>query len=204
MVEQPHLRQFLLFVFALLVPCFALWSIASGPLAMPAIGFVNMMLSSWFPNVVDGLYFQGADALLMTEFGELNGGPAPLAQSEYRLGFSMDTRILSYSIPFYTALHFSTQKQDYLGSYGLGLLVLYALFVIGLLSLCLKELMLSLGPSFLNQPDVFVPHANVIALLYQFNVLIVPTLAPAALWVWQSRNTPLLSGMLGSNDPATD
>ena len=202
MVEQHHLRQFLLFVFALLIPCFALWSVASGPLAMPAVGFVNMMLSSWFPSVVDGLYTQGAQALLMTEFGELNGQQVPLAQSDYRLGFSMDTRILSYSIPFYTALHFATQKQDYLESYGLGLLILYALFVIGLLSLCLKELMLSLGPTFLNQPDVFVPHATVIALLYQFNVLIVPTLGPAALWAWQSRNTPLLLGMLGRVPPS--
>ena len=192
MDDRLQVRQFLLYVFVLLIPCFALWTVASGPLAMPAIGFVNTVLTHWFPDVVNALYFDGAKALLMTEFGEHGGKPGPLAGAEYRLGFEVNTRILSYSLPFYTALHFATQKKDYLNSYVWGLLVLYPLMAIGLLCLCLKELMVGLGPLFFEQPDVFVPNSNVIGILYQFSVLIVPTLAPAALWVWQSRESPLL------------
>ena len=197
MHEQHHLRQFLLFVFALLIPCFGLWTLVSSPLALPAIGFVNMILSSWFPDVVAAFYAQGPEGLLLTEFGELNGKPVAPGLSEYQLGFTVDTRILSYSIPFYSALHFATQKKDYLGGYFLGLLILYLLLVFGLLCLCMKELMIILGPLFLQQEDVLVPHANVIGLLYQLNVLILPTLAPTAIWAWQSRESPLLVTILG-------
>lgn len=197
MDEKIPIRQFLLFVFALLIPCFALWTVTSGPLALPAIGLVNIMLSNWFPDVVSALYAQGPEGLLLTEFGELNGRPVSLALSEYQLGFTLDTRILSYSIPFYTALHFATQKKDYLAGYFQGLLLLYILLVFGLLCLCMKELMVVLGPLFLEQQGVFVPPDSVIALLYQLNILLVPTLAPAAIWAWQSRESLLVVALMG-------
>jgi len=199
-VEQHHMRQFLLFVFTLLIPCFALWTVASGPLAIPAIGFVNTVLTHWFPAVVNTLYVDGNQALLMTEFGEQGGKLVPLAGAEYRLGFQVNTRILSYSLPFYTALHFATQKKDYFNSYVWGILILYPLFAFGLLCLCLKELMTGLGTHFLDQPGVFVPNANLIGILYQFSVLMVPTLGPAILWVWQSKDSPLLRMALGKAD----
>ena len=141
MVEQHHLRQFLLFVFALLIPCFVFWTVTSGALATPAVGLVHLILTHWFPDVVNALYLDGPNALLMTQFGEMAGELVPLAGAEYRLGFQVNPRILSYSLPFYTALHFATQKDKYLSSYLWGLLLLYPLLVFGLLCLCLKELM---------------------------------------------------------------
>ena len=105
--------------------------------------------------------------------------------------------IVTVSVPFYTVLHFATQRDTYLGSYLYGLIILYLLMMFGLLCLCLKELMVNLGGTFFEQPDVFVPNANVIGILYQFNVLIVPTLAPAMIWIWQGRDTPLLRSSLG-------
>ena len=194
MPEQHYLRQFLLFIFVLLIPCFALWTAASAALALPAIGFVNTLLNAWFPDVVNAVYAQGPEALLMTEFGELNCKLVAPQESDYLLGFKLDTRTLSYSLPFYTALHFATPKQDSLGKLFWGLLTLYVLFIFGLLCLCLKELMVNLGAVFFTQPEVFVPPADVIALLYQLNVLLIPTLAPAILWAWQNRDTPLLQG----------
>ena len=192
------MRQFLLYVFVLLIPCFALWTVASVPLALPAIGFVNTVLTHWFPDVVHLLYVDGDKALLMTEFGERGGQLIPLAEAEYRLGFELNPRILSYSLPFYTALHFATQKTEYLNSYVYGLLILYPLMAIGLLCLCLKELMVGLGTDFLVQPGVFVPNPNVIGLTYQLSVLIVPTLGPAFIWLVQSRNSPLLKDSLAA------
>jgi len=195
-VEQHHMRQFLLFVFVLLIPCFALWTVGSGLIALPAIGLVNNVLTHWFPDVVHAVYVQGGEALLMTEFGEDNGRLIPLSEAEYRLGFQLNTRILSYSFPFYTALHFATQKEDYLNSYIYGLLVLYPFFMLGLLLLCLKELMVNLGSRFFEQPGIYVPDANLIGLFYQLSVLIVPTLVPTGLWVWQSKDSPILNSTL--------
>jgi hypothetical protein len=202
MGEQHHMRQFLLLVFILLIPCFGLWTVGSTALALPAIGLVNMMLTAWFPDVVHAFYVDGVEALLMTEFGELSGKIVSLKEAGYRLGFILNTNILTYSIPFYTALHFSTQRQDYLGTYFCGILVLQALIVFGLLCLCLKELMVNLGDVFLHQTGVLVPPADLIGILYQLNVLIMPTLAPVVLWAWQSRNTPLLKGAFNFDRPA--
>jgi len=196
-LEQNHMRQFLIFVFVLLIPTFALWTVASGPLAVPAIGLVNLILTHWFPDVVNTLYVDGSQGLLMTEFGEKNGTLIPLAEAEYRLGFRVNPGLLTYSLPFYTALHFATQKKEYLQSYLWGFMILYLIFVFGLLFLCLKELMVNVGETFFNQPGVFVPDANVIGILYQFNVLIIPTLAPAIVWLWQSKDSPLLQIALG-------
>ena len=195
MAEQHHMRQFLLFVFTLLIPFFALWTIASAPIALPAIGIAGMLLTNWFPDVVNALYASGSEAILMTEFGESAGQLIPLREAEYRLGFEVNTQILSYSLPFYTALHFATEKKTYLADYLWGVLMLYGLFVFGLVCLCLKELMVNVGAPFFNQPGALVPYAEVIAIAYQFSVLIVPTLAPAALWIWQSKDSQLLEGV---------
>mgnify|MGYP006928156791 FL=1 len=195
MAEQHHMRQFLLFVFTLLIPFFALWTIASAPIALPAIGIAGMLLTNWFPDVVNALYASGSEAILMTEFGESAGQLIPLREAEYRLGFEVNTQILSYSLPFYTALHFATEKKTYLADYLWGVLMLYGLFVFGLVCLCLKELMVNVGAPFFNQPGALVPYAEVIAIAYQFSVLIVPTLAPAALWIWQSKDSKLLQGV---------
>ena len=189
-----NLRQFLLFAFALIIPFFALWTVAMGSIAMPAVGLADMILKAWFPDVVAGLNFQGGKAVLMTQFGELNGAPVPPEQSEYQLGFLINPGVLSYSLPFYATLHFATDKDEYLGSFITGIFVLYPLALLGLLSLCLKDLMVNLGSLFMEHSAV--PNGTFIALFYQLNVLIVPTVAPALLWAWQSRDTALLRGIL--------
>ena len=194
--EDTNLRQFLLFAFALIVPCFAIWTLLSGPIAMPVVGLANIILQAWFPTVVDSLVFQGSDTILMTQFGELNGRPIPLEQAEYQLGFKVNPAVLSYSLPFYATLHFATQKEEYLWSFINGVMVLYPLILLGLVCLSLKELMVNLGGLFFEQPGVFVPNGNLIALLYQLNVLIIPTVGPIVLWAWQNRETRLIRGIL--------
>lgn len=201
LAERNHLKQFLLFVFALLIPCFALWTVISPWLATPAVGLVHLILTAWFPGIVDMVYQQGADALLMTRFTEINGELVATADMDSSLGFRLNTRLLSYSIPFYAALHFATQRASYLADFLWGLLLLYPLIVFGLLCLCARQLMVNLGALFFNQPEVLVPHANVIAILYQLNVLIIPTLAPVAIWVWQSRDTQLFRSVLAASAP---
>lgn len=198
MPRDHALRQFLLFAFALILPCFALWTVAARPMAMPVVGLADMILKAWFPGVVDGLVFHGTDTVLLTRFGELNGVAVPPDQSEYQLAFAINPGILSYSFPFYATLHFATQKKEYLTGFITGVLILYPLFLIGLVSMCMKELLINLGKLFYDQPDVWIPNGNLIALFYQLNVLIVPTIAPISLWIWQNRDTPLLRGIFRS------
>jgi len=60
---------------------------------------------------------------------------------------------------------------------------------IGLASIAGKDLLLLVGEPFLSTE--LVPPADVIALTYQFNVLLMPTLAPVFLWLWQLQGSPL-------------
>ncbi len=189
--ERNHLRQFLIFVFVLLAPCFALWAAVGAQLVTPVIGLVNLVLGHWFPEVVNLVYQRGADAMLMTRFDYVGGQLVPAAEADAGIGFVLNTRILSYSLPFYAALHFATEKEEYLAGFIWGVLLLYPFILLGLMCLAMKELMVNLGSVFLEQPGVFVPGAGLIAILYQLNVLIIPTLAPACIWVWQSRDTQL-------------
>jgi hypothetical protein len=197
--DNPHLRQFLLFVFALIVPTFALWTVAADAIAMPVVGLADMLLKAWFPDVVEGLVFRGGDVYLMTQFGDLDGRPVPAEQSEFQLGYLINPGVVSYSLPFYTTLHFATQQKDYLSSYISGVLLLYPLILLSLLTLCIKDMMIHLGPLFMEQPGVWLPHGNVIAIAYQLSVLIVPTVAPVAVWAWQNRESDLFQSVLGAD-----
>ncbi len=197
MPEAHALRQFLILVFALQVPSFALWTFAAAALAMPAIGFASMILTGWLPDIVQALAARGPEAVLITQFGELDGRHVSAHRAGEALAFVLNTRILSYSIPFYTALHFALARDQLWGRYFTGFIVLYVLLVAGLVSLALKDLMVNLGTTFLDHPAAALPHPNVIALLYQLNVLIVPTLAPVMLWGWQNRDAALFTPLRG-------
>ena len=73
---------------------------------------------------------------------------------------------------------------------------------VSLVCLCMKDLMYTLGPAFVEQPGVLVPHPNLIAVLYQLSILLLPTLAPVLLWAWQSRDTALAREILDDGKPA--
>ena len=59
----------------------------------------------------------------------------------------------------------------------------------GLASILGKDLLLMVDAPFLNAPGV--PPADLIALTYQLNVLLMPTLASVCLWFRQLRGSPL-------------
>ena len=197
MPESHALRQFLLLVILLLLPCFILWYFSSDVIALPAIGFAKMILTAWLPDIVETLVPRGAEVILQTQFGELDGRLVAARQTGEALAFVINTRILSYSIPFYTALHLALARDNVWSRYFTGLVVLYALLVVGLVSLGLKGLMVTLGTTFLDHPASAVPYPNIIALSYQFNVLIIPPLAPVVIWVLQNRYAPLFGTLPG-------
>lgn len=199
MPSKPPLRRFVLLVFLLIIPLFAIWTMTSTILALPAIGLDHLILTAWLPDIVNSVTVRGAEALVVTNFGEANGQIVTAERGEEMIAFLVDTRLLSYSLPFYASLHFANPRNNSLGDFILGIIVLYALFVFGLVSMSLKDLMVTLGASFLEHPEALVPSGEAIGLLYQFNVLIVPALSPILLWAWQNRDSALLRGVAGKS-----
>lgn len=203
--ETPNLFYFVGLIFLWLIPCFAAWVSISGALVFPAVWVNNVLLTSALPDIVHSFTNAGPQAILTTHFGVIDGDIVTARLAGYRLGYPINTRILSYSLPFYAALHFATETtagaatggNNYL-KFGKGLVILYPLLILGLLAVNLKNLMLGLGGIFIESNSAA---GSVIAMTYQLSTLMIPSLAPLLVWAWQSRESPLLQQLLIKSRP---
>ena len=181
-------RQFVLTL--ILMPItFGIWYAAGTLFAAPAVWLCDFLLSSAYPNIVEAVGLQGVEALVRTQFGEDGGVIMAAAEAGNQIALEINTRLVSYSIAFYAALLMASNLKDAIYKFCIGLFWLWLIMAFGLASILGKDLLLVVGAPFLNAPGV--PPADLIALTYQFNVLLMPTLAPVCLWFWQLRGSPL-------------
>jgi len=181
-------RQFVLTV-TLMPITFGIWYAAGTLFAAPAVWLCDFLLSSAYPNIVEAVGLQGVEALVRTQFGEDGGVIMAAADAGNQIALEINTRLISYSIAFYAALLMASNLKDAIYKFCIGLFWLWLIMAFGLASILGKDLLLMVGAPFLNAPGV--PPADLIALTYQFNVLLMPTLAPVCLWFWQLRGSPL-------------
>ena len=181
-------RQFLLTL--ILMPItFGIWYAAGTLFAAPAVWICDFLLSSAYPDIVEAAGLQGVEMMVRTEFGEDGGVIMAAADAGNQIALEINTRLVSYSIAFYAALLMASNLKDAIYKFCIGLFWLWFIMAFGLASILGKDLLLIVGAPFLNAPGV--PPADLIALTYQFNVLLMPTLAPVCLWFWQLRGSPL-------------
>ena len=181
-------RQFVLTV-TLMPITFGIWYAAGTMFAAPAVWLCDFLLSSAYPNIVEAVGLQGVEVLVRTQFGEDGGVIMAAADAGNQIALEINTRLVSYSIAFYAALLMASNLKDAIYKFCIGLFWLWLIMAFGLASILGKDLLLMVGAPFLNAPGV--PPADLIALTYQFNVLLMPTLAPVCLWFWQLRGSPL-------------
>ena len=181
-------RQFVLTL--ILMPItFGIWYAAGTLFAAPGVWLCDFLLSAAYPDIVETARLQGADMRVLTQFGEDGGVIMPAADAGNQIALEMNTRLVSYSIAFYAALLMASNLKDATYKFCIGLFWLWLIMAFGLASILGKDLLLMVGAPFLSAPGV--PPADLIALTYQFNVLLMPTLAPVCLWFWQLRGSPL-------------
>ena len=181
-------RQFVLTL--ILMPItFGIWYAAGTLFAAPAVWLTDFLLSSTYPTVVQAAGLQGAEMMVRTQFGEDGGVIMPAADAGNQIALEINTRLVSYSIAFYAALLMASNLKDAMYKFCIGLFWLWLIMAFGLASILGRDLMMMVGRPFLDAPGV--PPADLIALTYQFNVLLMPTLAPVCLWFWQLRGSPL-------------
>ena len=181
-------RQFVLTV-TLMPITFGIWYAAGTLFAAPAVWICDFLLSSAYPDIVEAAGLQGVEMMVRTEFGEDGGVIMAAADAGNQIALEINTRLVSYSIAFYAALLMASNLKDAIYKFCIGLFWLWLIMAFGLASILGKDLLLMVGAPFLNAPGV--PPADLIALTYQFNVLLMPTLAPVCLWFWQLRGSPL-------------
>lgn len=181
-------RQFVLTL--ILMPItFGIWYAAGTWFAAPAVWLTDFLLSSAYPNIVEAAGLQEVNMIVRTQFGEDGGVIMAATDAGNQIALEINTRLVSYSIAFYAALLMASNLKDALVKFCIGLVWLWPIMAFGLASILGKDLLLMVGRPFLDAPGV--PPADLIALTYQFNVLLMPTLAPVCLWFWQLRGSPL-------------
>ena len=181
-------RQFVL-TLVLMPITFGIWYAAGTLFAAPAVWLTDFLLSTAYPDIIEAARLQGADMRVLTQFGEDGGVIMPAVDAGNQIALEMNTRLVSYSIAFYAALLMASNLRDAMFKFCIGLAWLWLIMTFGLASIIGKDLLLMVGAPFLNASGV--PPADLIALAYQFNVLLMPTLAPVCLWFWQLRGSPL-------------
>lgn len=191
--SAPKLHRFVGKLFIWLAVWFMLWYFVSPVLAAPAVWFCEAILTFGLPDYVYEFNLTGSEAVLVSNFGELDGELVSARLAGDHLAFLLNTQILTCSLPFYAALHFATNKSVKGIALISGLSALYLLLVIGMISICLRNLMVGLGPMFV---DGFSATGSVISVMSQFSTLMVPTLAPLLIWAWQSRNSAYLRQLM--------
>jgi len=191
--NAPKLYTFVGRLFIWLIVWFMFWYFVNSVLAAPAVWLCEAILKFSVPDFVYEFSLIGSQAVLVSNFGELNGEIVSARVAGDHLAFLLNTQILTYSLPFYAALHFATNKSVKGIRFIWGLCALYLLLVIGMISICLKNLMAGLGPVFV---DGFSASGSFIAVMSQFSILMIPTLAPLLIWAWQSRNSAYLRQLM--------
>ena len=181
-------RQFVLTL--ILMPItFGIWYAAGSLFAAPAVWVTDFLMSSAYPNIVETARLQGVEMVVRTQFGEDSGVIVAATDADNQIALEINTRLVSYSIAFYAALLMASDLKDAMHKFCIGLFWLWLIMAFGLASILGKDLLLMAGTPFLDSTGV--PLADLIALTYQFNVLLMPTLAPVCLWFWQLRGSPL-------------
>ncbi len=182
-------RQQMLTTLVLLPLTFLLWYAAGPALTYPATLTAGILLEAWIPSVVADVFTEGVELYVVTHFADVNGAVVAAELAEHEIAFKINTRIVSYGIPFYAALLWSSRVDSLVGRFSLGLFILWALMALGLVAIAAKDLMLVIGDPFLTLATV--PPMPIIGLAYQTSVLLIPSLAPVMLWLFQLRGTPL-------------
>jgi len=187
-------RQFVLTL--ILMPIsFGIWYAAGELFSAPAVWLCDALLKNFYSHLIDSVWLQGVKMGALAQFGILEEEVVSAITAGNQIELEINTRLVSYSIAFYASLLMASNLQNGLYKFCIGLFCLWVVMAFGLASIVAKDLLVMVGAPFLSAPSV--PSASILALTYQFNVLLMPTLAPVCLWVWQLRDSPLWEALAG-------
>ena len=182
-------RQQILTTLLLLAITFGIWMAAEPLLATPAKWLAHALLMVWLPNAIETTIFEPGALLVVTKFTGVDGIIRLAISGEEGLAFRLNTRLVSYGLPFYAALLWGSRIKNPFNTFAWGTFVLWVAMALGLAAITAKDLMLVIGEPFLTTD--WVPPSAVIAVSYQFSVLLMPTLGPVLLWMLQLIDSPL-------------
>lgn len=193
MVASPVAR-FVLRVAAWLFATYAVWYLAAPALVWPLALFCEAVAHGAFEDLVQRVEQSGYAITFVTSLK-----PAQATTTAAASGFvSVDVNALvyTYGLPMLAALILAARQPRLGRNLLLGYAVLLPFETWGVITRMLKEVAMTSGPAIASQAGFNAWQRETIAYAYQFGALILPTVAPAIVWVLMHRR--FLEGLAGA------
>jgi hypothetical protein len=175
------LPRFVVTTLGFLPVTFALWYFAGPLFAWPV-----RLVAQAFTTVAFGDLVRGVEQheSVITFVTSLRPGDAHAAGA---ITVDVNMLLYSYGMPMFAALTLAAREGRWARKLVVGLALLLPVVAFGVVGDFLKNITFSAGPLVASQTGFSSTGRDVIAFCYQFGALILPTVAPAALWVLMHR-----------------
>lgn len=174
---RGRLPRLVLATLAWLPLAFVVWYFAGPLLAFIVKVMADAFCRAVFGDIIRGVEQQGS---ILTFVTRLRPGDA---QSAGNVSVDVNTLLYAYGMPMFVALTVAAREPGWPRKLAVGIAVMLPLVAFGVIADCLKNLAFSAGPLVASQTGFSGTAREAIAFCYQFGALIMPTVAPAALWV---------------------
>ena len=181
---NPLLR-FVLRVAAWLPPTFALWYLAAPLLVWPLALLCELVTRSAFADLVKSVEQSGYLITFVTSLKPAQATTSTVATAV--LSVEVNALVYAFGLPMLAALILAAGQPHRLRHLVLGYLVLLPFETWGVVAQLLKEITLVAGPAVASQTGFSATQRETIAFAFQFGSLILPTVAPAVVWVLMHR-----------------
>jgi hypothetical protein len=174
---RSPLARFIVTVLAWLPVTFAVWYVVA-PVLMFAVKALCMLAVLPLGDLVSAIEQKGSTLVFVTT---LRAGQA--AQAGGIVSVSVDGLLYSFGMPMFAALTLAAREPKRWVILALGIVALMPFVAFGAIADFLKNVAITSGPLVASQTGFSAAQREMIAFAYQFGTLILPTVAPAVVWV---------------------
>ena len=171
------MTRFVLRTLAFLPLAFAVWYFAAPILLWPAVLIVRAVAHAGFGDVVHAVEQSGAVATFVTSLG------AGVAAAKGVVTVDVNLRAYAFGLPLFAALTLAAHAPRWPRFLAIGYAMLMPIVAFGVLADFLKNVAITAGPAVASQTGFAPWQREAIAFAFQFGSLILPTVAPAVIWV---------------------
>jgi hypothetical protein len=182
--RASSLGRFVVRVLLWLPGCFAIWYFASGILTMPLRWLVGGVMRLGFGDLVTAVTQNGAALNFVTSLRPERATTQNAASGVLELEVS--TLTYTYGLPLLAALILAVPGIDRAKKLAIGYVALLPFHVWSVVGEALKQ-MITIGAGIASQTGFGPLQREAIAYAYQLGTLILPTVAPAVIWLLLQR-----------------
>jgi len=179
---RGQLGRFIIKVLSWLPATFALWYFTAPVLLWPVRLVAELVTRVAFADLVHAIERNGATLTFVTT---LKPGSAIAASGQ--VAVDVDMLVYSFGLPLFAALVLAAREPGWLRRIVAGYAVLVPFITWGVLADFLKNVAITSGPFVASQTGFVAWQRETIAFAFQFGSLILPSVAPAVVWVLTHR-----------------